>query len=220
MKPFHKICLPLILSALTSAPALADTALLAIFTLPTPGSHQVFGGMIYRHVQYDSSHFKNSIAIATRVTPNASGGIKGADIDRGEVVARFSRGGIAYAECILRRAFNDDFDHFVSVQLAEHSPNSNADENFIVSIASASGKSRSFVSESVAFSADNISYLYKPNDGVCNINFGPTAVGANMVGGVPNIVAGDTVDVYLLNMNNTSQPSAHVATGTLSAGNI
>lgn len=218
MKPFHNICLSLIITGLAAGTAIADTALLSVFDSPI-GSHKIFGGMIYRHVQYDSSHFKNSVAVAVRLTPG-TGGITGREFDRGEVVARFSRGGIVYAECILHRTFNDDFDNFVSVQLAEHSPNSNAAENIIEHTVPASGKSRSFVSESVAFSTDNFNYFYKPNVGICNTNFGTTFSGTNIVGGVPNIVAGDTVDVYLLNMNNTSQPSAHLATGAISASNI
>lgn len=194
------------------------TTLVVGFTPPFATDDEVAGGMIFRYVQYDASHYRESIAGALRITPRSSG-ISGLDIDRGEVVMRFSRNNIAYAECTMRRAVNDDFDHFVSVQVAMRSPNS-AGEYIIQPISvSAPGNSRSFVSESVAFSADNASYFYKPNDGICNTNFVSGAPATSIVVGIPAIKDGDTADVYIVNVNSTPQP-AHVATGVISASNM
>lgn len=228
MKQLQKITfsLSLILSVLTTGAAMAiptspvGTVLFAVFNSPSlDGRSNVFGGVIFRHVQYDSSHFIASMAGAFRITPN--GTTSGLSFDQGEVVLRFTRGGSgnAYGECTMRRVFNDDFDHFVSVKLAERSPNSNAGENIIVPISiSATGKSRSFVSESVAFSTDNFNYVDKANDGICNTNvFGnPIVFGIPIVEGIPDIQVGDVVDVYILNTNNP----AHVATAVMLTSNI
>lgn len=228
MKTFTALSfsLPLIVGALVTGTAnaappspLPGTVLVAGFSQPVAGNGRVVGGVIFRHVQYDASHYRESVASALRITPN-SAGLSGLDIDRGEVVARFSRGGAIYGECIMRRAFNDDFDRFVGVKLAERSPHGKAGETLIVATGSAAGNSRSFFSESVAFSADGVNYLYKPNDGICNTNLGPTASGTAIVGGIPAVQAGDTVDVYILNMDNTAQPAAHVGTGILAGSDL
>jgi hypothetical protein len=234
MKKFQNIafCLSLVFSALMSGAAKAeDTVLFTVFSLslqggggfgPPPQGDIVYGGMIFRHVQYDPSHFTASVAAAFRITPNGTGGITGVEVDRDEIVLRFSRAGTAYAECTMRRVFNDDFDHFVSVQLAVHSPGSNAAENIILPIETPTpGDSRSFVSDSVSYgtNTDITKYYYTANEGICNTNPAFNITGSAVVGGIPNIQAGDTVDVYLINMNFSLQP-VRVATGTLSNSDI
>lgn len=204
----------------------------------------IVGGLVFRNLEFDSTHYKQSISGAITITPprghsseshdhskheesqkssntlsnnsnsaSNSNGLTGAQIDESEIVLQFSdASGTAYAECIMQRVHNDDFDHFVGVKLAERTPNSHGSESIIESGPSRSGVSRSFATETNAFSYDNATWVYKPNYGVCNATLSGTFTSA----GLPTPIQGDTVTVYAVDTNVSSTPTP-IATGTLNA---
>ena len=212
MKPFFKIAFCLA-SAMVAFSAKADTALIGVFSNLLPvKDNSIYGGVIFRDVQYDSTHFRKSIAVAFRITPTGSAALPGIEIDRSEIIARFSRNNAVYGECILRRVFNDNFDDYINVLLAERSPGSTAGETLISSsITSVSGKSRSFISDSTAYSADGLNYQYTPSVGICNLN----KIDINLTGAIPSLQVNDTVDIYAINSRGAFQSPLRVGTAQL-----
>ncbi|MGZ5054447.1 MAG: hypothetical protein ACXWAT_05820 [Methylobacter sp.] len=241
--------LPLILTTSFSAFAAGTTAVTpppsyqAVFSGVNNAS--VFGGVIIRNDSYDINHYRSSISGVVRISPsstNPNGALAGLQLDHSEIVMQFfapataqSQNPAPYAECVLKRADNGNFDKFVSVALSEHSPKNKQQDSDSDSSGNGSysyGKGiRSYVTETTGFSTTGLagSYLIKPNEGVCYLITAPTTgtgstttttttTATSLVANIPAVNLGDMVEVLAIDSYNTTSPSVTLATGTIVAG--